>query len=382
MHILIIPSWYSNDINKTNGSFFREQAIALKEHGYQVSLIYPEILTLKEYIKRNTLGNIRFLDDNGVNTYSKVAWKIPKSGVIGYNYIFRSTMKKLYKNVVENHGKPDIIHAHSSVWAGYNAMKLSKEENIPLVITEHSSILSSGILTKYEKVLVKKEFTYANKIISVSNSLKNELNKYINNKDIEVIPNMVDMMNFSEKIKYNKKDKKFRFLTVSYLRKIKRVDIIIKAFATKFKGKNIELYIGGDGEAKNYLKQLCIKLGVENQVVFLGALSRKHVNYYMNFCDVFVLSSEYETFGVVLIEALSCGKPIVSTKCGGPNDIINNQNGILVKCNDINSFGEAMQFIKSNYNKYNKNFIKEDCYKRFSKQSVLKQLDKIYESIR
>ncbi|EHK2442091.1 glycosyltransferase [Clostridium perfringens] len=385
MHILIIPSWYSLDESKTSGSFFREQAIALKKSGHKVTIIYPEVLTLREYkkLKYNKKEKFNYINDLGINTYSLTTYKVPRSRIVGYNYKFKKSMMKLYEIVIKKHGKPDIIHAHSMIWAGYNSMKLSKVTQIPLVITEHSSILSDNILTKYEKSLVKKGLNYANQVITVSNSLKDDLSPYINKNRIKVIPNVVNSNLFNRKgNKYIKEHNEcFRFITISYLRKIKRVDLIIKAFAQKFRNEKFELFIGGDGIIIDDLKELCNKLKIENQVTFLGNLSREDVKNYIDNSDVFVLSSDYETFGVVLIEALACGKPVISTMCGGPNDIVNYKNGILVPKNNQEELSNAMESIFKNYKKYVSNNIIEDCYNRFSEEVFIEEINKIYMKV-
>jgi glycosyltransferase involved in cell wall biosynthesis len=100
----------------------------------------------------------------------------------------------------------------------------------------------------------------------------------------------------------------------------------------------------------------------------------------MQNCDVFVLSSIVETFGVVLIEVLAVGKPVVATKCGGPEDIVNQDNGILVPTKDVHALAEAMYNIYLNINKYDASLIRNDCISRFGKDSFVEKLRHIYKS--
>mgnify|MGYP003503500790 CR=1 FL=1 len=82
--------------------------------------------------------------------------------------------------------------------------------------------------------------------------------------------------------------------------------------------------------------------GKNEQIIFLGALSRDDVAKWMNKCDCFVLPSRYETFGVVYIEALASGRPVIGALNGGAEDIINNLNGYLVPIDDIDKLAEKM----------------------------------------
>lgn len=378
MHILIIPSWYNNDKRPTLGSFFREQAKVLKRSGLEVSLIYPH-LTWRKLLNGTLNKEIIFYDDEGVFTYRTDEFKVPRSTAYGYNLSFYKGIKRLYNRVVSDIGKPDIIHAHSCVWGGYSAMKIAQVENIPLVITEHFTGFSRNIIKNYEKPLIRKQFKSADKIIAVSEGLKKDIMDYCGGKNIDVIPNMVNIDFFN--IKQSIYKEKFIFLSVSYLTHKKGIDILIKAFANLFKGKNVELHIGGDGEEKKSLEELAKDLKIECQVKFLGALSRDEVNDAMNQCNIFVLPSRFETFGVVFIEALACGKPIIATKTGGPDDIVNRNNGLLADVGSLESLKKCMLDIYKNYNFYNPKIIREDCRNRFSEQVVANKIINIYRDI-
>jgi glycosyltransferase involved in cell wall biosynthesis len=116
-------------------------------------------------------------------------------------------------------------------------------------------------------------------------------------------------------------------------------------------------------------------------VIFLGKLSHENVKKEMMKCNVFVLSSLTETFGVVLIEALSCGKPVISTKSGGPDDIITRDNGILITVNDDQDLSKAMREIYDNYHLYNSNKIRQDCLNKYGSNAITDQLINLYNEV-
>ena len=230
-----------------------------------------------------------------------------------------------------------------------------------------------------EKLILRYSFKNANKVISVSNSLREIISKYKSN--IEVIPNMVDCDKVLPiKNKKNNLGEKgqFTFLSLCYLKKNKGIDVLLKAFSTYFIGKEVKLIIAGDGPERENLENLSEKLGISGQVEFKGALRRDEVYKIMSNCDIFVLPSRFETFGVVLIEALANGKPIISTRNGGANDIVTEENGILVDIDDIDELGKAMLDLKLNYNEYNKEKIRDNCINKYSKKIVTRQLEKVY----
>lgn len=381
MHILIIPSWYSINSNPTMGSFFKEQAKALNRYGNKVTVAYPGFVSLKDFGK-NKIGKYLIVDD-GIPTYRDDTYNLLYDK-IPYNlkpYLIRKKLLRMYRQIEREQGKPDVIHAHSCFWAAPAAVSLGKKIGVSVVITEHSTIFSNNNISKFEGEVINNALMKATKVIAVSKSLKSQMQRYCNRKDIEIIHNIVDTELFNIRTEYKKKCK-FTFLTVCYLTKKKGIDVLIKAFSIKFKGRNVLLKIGGAGIEEENLKKLSISLGIEKQVLFLGALSREDVVEHMNSCDVFVLPSRHETFGVVFIEALACGKPIIATKTGGPNEIINKDNGVLVQIDNIDELAEAMNKIMNNYSKYNRENIRKDCVNRFSEEVISKKINDVYLSLK
>jgi glycosyltransferase involved in cell wall biosynthesis len=175
-------------------------------------------------------------------------------------------------------------------------------------------------------------------------------------------------------------DQPFIFLNIGNLFKIKRHDILLRAFSNAFEqNHNVNLQIGGDGPLKNRLIRLSEKLGVSKRVIFLGGLNNDEVIWSLQNCNVFVSSSSYETFGVALIEALACGKPVVAVKSGGPEFIVNKDNGLLVPSENIDFLSKALVEIKDKYTKYNPELIRKDCIKRFNENTIMHKLSNLFE---
>lgn len=384
MHILIIPSWYPTDVSPLSGIFFREQAQALRKAGHQVGVIFPERKSLRWFRFRNPKSYVFHEDDQGVATIRKKGWnwfpRIPHA----YADLYLDDGVVLYDEYVNKYGEPDIIHAHAMLFGGVLATRIKKRYDKPFVVTEHSTAFALHEIKPWQESYLANIYQSASKIITVSPKLGDILAGQYGcpKKIIKFIPNIVDTEFFSLNAKKDKVQDKFVYCTVSSLTHRKGLHILFNAFASKFKNNmQCELWIGGDGEERARLEEEASCLGISEQVKFLGMLNRAQVCDYVQRADVFVLPSLYETFGVVLIEALACGKPVIATRCGGPEYIVNEINGLLVPRNDVEAFASAMEKMKESYKSYNPILIRQDCIERFSEEAVTRQLGRIYEEV-
>ena len=378
MHIMFIPSWYSNVRNKVHGSFFKEQALELQKAGVKVTVAYNEVWPLTMLGKIHEEKGLKYNVEDGLKTYRYKNYNyIPKNPLMFK--VFNKRMEKLYKEIVKKEGPIDIIHAQSSLWGGISAAYIAEKYNIPLVITEHSSVERGPYVKKSYIPFICDSYKKAQKVITVGNGLKNEIESLSGRQDIEVIGNLVDLSKFT--IKKRIKNEKFIFFSLAFLEGEKGFDTLIKSFAKKFKDKEAVLYIGGDGSQRSWLEALTVENGVKDQIIFLGALSRDDVSKWMNKCDCFVLPSRYETFGVVYIEALASGRPVIGALNGGAEDIINNLNGYLIPIDDIDILAEKMIEVYDNIESYDEEEIRIDCLKRFSPKVIVNKIISVYKEV-
>ena len=378
MHIMVVPSWYANPRNKVHGSFFKEQFQALQRSGEKISVAYNEIWPITMIGKTNEKRGLSFKVEEGLRTYRYKDYNfLPKNS--NMFRIFNKRMEKLYLEIVKKEGKVDVIHAHSAFWGAISAAYVAKKYNIPLVITEHTSLEHSRYVRKSYIKWIKKAYDSADRIIAVGNGLKEELGKYTDKK-VEVIHNLLDFNRFIV-TKEKRKREGFQLFSLAYLVEGKGMDRLIKAFYDAFKDKKVYLRIGGDGEKREELESLVKELGLENQIEFLGALLRDEVVNEMNSCDAFVLASEYETFGVVYIEALALGKPVLGTKNKGAEDIIKDYNGIIVENKDHDALVKGLEDIVEKAKLYDNSYIAEKCIENYSEKVIVDKITKIYKDL-
>ena len=166
------------------------------------------------------------------------------------------------------------------------------------------------------------------------------------------------------------------------MNKNKNQAMLIKAFYKVFQDKkNIKLIIAGGGAEYKNLKNLIKYLNLEDQVVLYGRITRNKVRDLLHKSNVFVLSSKYETFGVVLIEALAAGLPVIATKCGGPESIIRSNNIGYLSEIDERDLAKKMLKIYHNYNEFDTNYLIKYVEKNFSEQAVVKKILNIYKKV-
>ncbi len=370
------------------GVFFREQAHALQRAGHQVGVIAPIRLYLPHIheLLVHRPGEITTENDGEIFTLRGYGWKWLSLVPHGEASLFRASGKRLLQAYVSKHGKPDLIQAHSALYAGVLAEELLKDQDIPYVITEHSSAFALKKPAAWKIGLARQAFAKAAARIVVSPGLGQLLESMMGETFVpwKWIPNMVnpDFLHSEIRPKPAGRAGTLVFLNIATLVPNKGQADLLEAFSQQFRGQpGVELRIGGAGPLRSSLEEQARQLGISQQVHFLGYLNREQVLAEMQQADVFVLSSHYETFGLVLVEALACGKPVIATACGGPQAIVDQENGLLVPVHEPAKMGKALLLMKDQFRSFNPAAIRADCQAHFGEQAVVEQLTKVYESV-
>ncbi len=294
-------------------------------------------------------------------------------------YLLQQFLVYAYKKIIKIAGKPDVVHAHFYFMSVISSV-LKLKYQLPFVITEHASSLNYNIasINKRDLKLFKYSFKNADKIITVSPSLQESIKKHFGVYS-EVIYNVVDTNSFQF---CNRKQKNvFTFLSIGSLQQRKGFDLLIKSFYLAKFDKNVYLKIIGKGEEFANLQRIIDKYNLNSQIRLLGSKNRQEIMEEMKQADTFVLASRGETFGVVYIEAMLTGLPIIATKCGGPEHFTTPKNGILIQKDDEKQLTEALVNMKNNAYKYNSKDISERCYAQFSPENISSQLLKVYKTV-
>ena len=384
MNIVIIPAFFQTKNRPTLGSFFLDQAKALKRAGHQVSILYCDTYSVKciqewMHYEEDCVSQIE-----GIQIYRSKCFCPLKHGMEGHKEAFAKGIEKLWSKYIKKESV-DIIHAHCCAWAGYAALKLSEKTKIPYVVTEHATLfqLHKNEISVTNNAVIAEVFQKAAKVICVSRAFAKLLDDYTSN--IEVIGNVVDCEQFQ--VKETNKEA-VRLLTVCYMEEEaqlykKGMDILIKAWAkVSAKYPQAKLIIGGGGKSLEKVVEWTREYQVTENVEFLGALTRQQVVEQMQMCDCFVLPSRYETFGVVYIEAMACGKPVIAVANGGPDDFVHEFNGILIQPEQEEELVQALDKMITAIEKkdatYQPERIAAYVEEKFSYRAIAEQLERVY----
>jgi glycosyltransferase involved in cell wall biosynthesis len=211
----------------------------------------------------------------------------------------------------------------------------------PVVVSIHSN---PDFFHFYRKIFLKTIYKFYNikKIITVSKGIEKKLNNNYNLKKTKTIYNPIDLKLIKQKLLAQKPVDFDYILAVGRLSRAKGFDILIKAFAKSHLKRKVRLIILGEGKERKNLEKLIDGLDLKSKVLLYGKVDNPFI--YMKHAIFFVLSSRFEGFGIVIIEALACETPVISTNCEtGPSEIIENgKNGLLVPVEDVEALKMAM----------------------------------------
>lgn len=140
------------------------------------------------------------------------------------------------------------------------------------------------------------------------------------------------------------------------------------------------IIIGSGPERRNLEKQI-YKLNLSNQVHLLGQKNKSEIFDYLKSSDAFILPSRHENFSVSVLEAMSCGNPVIATICGGIKECINSSNGLLVGVDDEAQLTKALDDMYFNISKYDRAEIRKNCISKYSPESIVRQLESVYNEI-
>lgn len=395
MKVLIIPSWYPNRKNNLVGSFFQEQASLLAANGYDVKILYGNIVNLStlNYLQKKIMKLIfpkKTILQNDYLIQGPQAFSFPiyqfsdwwneqdKNKEMCCSYV------NAFSELLESGWKPDLIHAQCTVDAGIVSNHLSKLFKIPFVIIEHQIFLLNHY-SKYKQTLIINALQCASKVGAVSNHQKRSILMNSIKCNPFVIWNLVDEDKF--KIVPEKTNLKFRILTVTYPSFIKDMDTFFKSieiFCQVFKD-NIEVVVIGNNSFEDLdnantfvFESLAKKYNVFSKCILIPSLPRIEIAKILNTADVFVSTSIAETFGVAVREAMLCGLPIIATKSGGVEDSINEKTGIRVNIGDFKAIAEALVKIKNQDIKFDANYIRNYVISQCGKTSFLNVMNNFY----
>lgn len=358
-----------------SGVMATELGLALADKGHEIHFI-----TYQQPVRLNVFRpNIYY--------HEVIVPKYPLFDFPPYETALASTMV----NVVKNNGL-DLLHVHYAIphaSSAYFARQMLRKQggDIPFITTLHGTDIT----------LVGKDSTYgcvvtfsineSDAITAVSENLRDETFKSFEvEKDILVIPNFVDAKRFhltnKEHFKKMLAPNGERILAhVSNFRKVKRVEDVLGIFEKVHSQMPSKLLMIGDGPERQNAEDICRKMGICNDIRFLG--KQDQMEEILNIADIFLLPSQYESFGLAALEAMACGVPVISSNAGGLPEInIHGKTGYLADVGDVDAM--AAFAIKMLENEETLQLFKDNALAHageFSIEKIVPMYEALYEQV-
>lgn len=355
-----------------SGVLATELGKALADKGHFVHFI-----TYQQPVRLNVFNTNIFYHEVRVPTY-------PLFDYPPYEVALASTMV----DVILNHNL-DLLHVHYAIphaSAAYMAKQImaTKGRNVPFITTLHGTDITLVGKDKTYEPVVTFSINESDAITAVSNNLKEETYKFFPiKKEVEVIYNFVDISRFSKKPfdafrKVIAPANEKILVHASNFRKVKRVDDVIKVFAEVRKQMPAKLLMIGDGPERPATEELAKELNVHDDVRFLG--KQEQIEEILLVSDLFLLPSEYESFGLAALEAMAAKVPVISSNTGGLPEInIHEVTGYTTEVGDVKAMSNYAIKILSD-EKLLENF-KENAYLeacKYDLQNIIPQYEKLY----
>ena len=379
MKVLFITRGFPSEENPMSGNYEAVQAKALAAKGCQVSVM---TIKWKSFCYINKRSSISHQIVDGVDVYECTRLRF-STRLFKFPYFDRKLKEKafrsVFKKVMEEQGKPDIVHAHIISCAAQTSF-LKDDFHLPFVITEHWTKTNIDNVPKWLKTM-SKAYKKADQVICVSQALSDSLKRNFQVESI-VVHNMVSNL-FFQSSKKERSDNAFRFIACGAFRENgnKGFDILVDAFAAGLFPNNVYLSIIGDGPDRPYIERKIAENHLDNQIKLLGVKTPDEVSDLLCNSDCFVLSSRLETFSIVVIEAMAKGLPVIATRCGGPETFLRPEHGRLVEKENVKELADAMNYMVKHHSEYNSEEIRNYCYNHFSQDVIADQIIGIYNKV-
>lgn len=383
MHILVLPSFYPTELDPICGQFFKDQALALRKHGLQVGVAYANGRSIRRGLSLHGLLTHRFQSaagsEDGLATVRMLSWntfgQVTWGGLLSGRLLLAAAQQ-----YIKHYGRPDIVHVQQARWAGYGAYLLARQYGLPYVVTEHESYFEERKIPPSARSHLQAIYHGARTVMAVSRAMADAMRDVVDPTRTTIMPNMVDTQFFSPPSNPRPVEP-FTFLCVARLAKIKRIDLLITAFHRTFAGDGAtRLLIVGDGPEYGVLNRLTHDLGIGAQVAFTRQIPHLQVREKMRCANAFVLPSDIETFGIVLVEALASGLPVIATRCGGPEDIVTDDVGLLVARDDSVALGAALRRMRQVHQRYVPAALHAYAVRHFGEKAVVSRLLEVYRA--
>lgn len=366
--ILLLSSWYPSRVHRTLGNFVERHAKAIAQQ-HEVTVLYITSDPVAE------LSSHEFSEEFGMKVlrvYFRPGSFRPRDHYKAFNYGLKLLAEK-------GNNEFDLVHGNVLYPSAMQALQLSRTRGLPFLYTEHwtgyhrSEGLGIGLAGK---LMIRHAAKKAHYLCPVSEHLASSMRSHGLNGNYEVIPNVVD----TELFQAGKKTERFRFLHISSLvDEHKNISGMLRAIARVLEKKqDLEFHLIGDGDPKPHLKYARDLNIPEENLSISGEISLREVARKMAESHAFLMFSHYENLPCVILEAFSCGIPVISSDTGGIREHLDPSRGILVTNGMEDELERAILQVHRGYDDFNPDEIRDYAVKNFSEEAIAHQYTQLY----
>lgn len=392
-NLLIISDRYPHEMDTISSSFVKSQVDCLKKYVAHIDVI---ALTpfVPRFLSQFSFMNPRWRRDAFAEDYryDNVSVFFARYFTLPFEFSRRrrgdEAFKVVEKIIIKRKMHFDLIHAHFTYPSGYVGAKLKEDYKTPVILTVHEERegFLKEIFSNNRNIIYT--WNFVDKIIRVNEKDLMEFKRLlIDESKLMFLPNgysqdlFFPMDSNNARIKLKLPLDKTILVNIASLEAYKGQKYLIEAMKKVLViRQDIMLYIVGQGSLENSLQSLINKYGLQDNVILAGGNKpRTEIALWMNACDLFVLPSLSESFGIVQIEAMACGKPVVATRNGGSEEIVvADKLGILVEPKDTEGLLQAI--LRAREAVWDAEYIQEYA-KRFTWEGIAKRIVGVYEEV-
>ncbi len=377
-HILVIPKWWPNARDPQLGDFIRKQVQALAQFTKVTVLLVESDAERSPYTEHIEADGLHVVRSRYKACRSRLAPWRKAVNLMRYRHAAMAG----WRMVIAHRDLPALVHVHILVRPALIAWWLKWRYGIPYVLSEQSSGYLDGTYQRRGALfhqVNRKLFRDAAKITAVSAWLGDQLVKLGLCDQYEVVPNVIPGLERP----LPTPGAVGQFMVVADLvDRTKNVSGVIRALAQVVAiGADAHLTLIGDGPDRQSLQALAQQEGVADRITFLGRLPNTGVLDHMAHTGTVIINSNVETFSVVTGEALAQGKPVIATRCGGPQGFVKPENGLLIPVGDTTALAKAMRTIMDHPKMYDPVRIRASVHASFSPEAVGQAFIRIHQRI-
>lgn len=351
----------------------------LRREGHQVTVFAPDY---KEQTRENDIVRYRSFIKGIVNGAS-----VPDS--------FDRKIEREFAK-----GNFDVIHVHHPMMIGWTAVHLSQKYRIPLVLTYHTRYeqylhyLKASCFQSAVPCYMKTFMRFCDMVLAPTPLMQDYLYEIGCETPVRILPTGISDDSFAvdeaaasalRRSFLGKDDGKAKYLfcTVARLAKEKNLAFLFRVLAARKKavgGSDFRFVLVGEGPEEKHLRKLAVRLDLEREIYFAGCVQNEEVKNYCRASDLFLFSSLSETQGIVLLEAMAAGTPVLALRATGVSDIVvNGVNGFMTDVSET-EFGETLDFVLQNPRGYLEKGARYTAYK-YQVQDIARRAVDYYKTV-